>query len=78
MFVRQLHDAIGAWTFGVGVLKAFFFAPTIAIVGCQSGVNVARSAESVGRHTTRSVVRSIFLVIVIDAAFSVIFSRLGI
>jgi len=78
LFVRQLHDAIGAWTFGVGVLKAFFFAPTIAIVGCQAGVNVARSAESVGRQTTLSVVRSIFLVIVIDAAFSVIFSRLGI
>jgi phospholipid/cholesterol/gamma-HCH transport system permease protein len=78
LFVRQLHDAIGVSTFGVGVLKAFFFAPTIAIVGCQAGVNVARSAESVGRQTTLSVVRSIFLVIVIDAAFSVIFSRLGI
>jgi phospholipid/cholesterol/gamma-HCH transport system permease protein len=78
LFVRQLHDAIGVSTFGVGVLKAFFFAPTIAIVGCQAGVNVARSAESVGRQTTLSVVRSIFLVIVIDAAFSIIFSRLGI
>jgi phospholipid/cholesterol/gamma-HCH transport system permease protein len=78
LFVRQLHQAIVTWTFGVGVLKAFFFAPTIAIVGCQAGVNVARSAESVGRQTTLSVVRSIFLVIVIDAAFSVIFSRLGV
>jgi len=78
LFVRQLHDAVTTWTLGVGILKAFFFAPTIAIVGCHAGFSVSRSAESVGRLTTMSVVRSIFLVIIIDAGFSVIFSRLGI
>jgi phospholipid/cholesterol/gamma-HCH transport system permease protein len=78
LFVRQLHDAIGEWTFWVGMLKAPFFAATIALVGCHAGMQVSRSAESVGRLTTLSVVRSIFLVIVIDAAFSILFVRLGI
>ena len=78
LFIRQLHDAIGLWTFGVGILKAPFFGATIALVGCHAGLTVARSAESVGRLTTLSVVRSIFLVIIIDAAFSVLFARLRI
>ena len=78
LFLRQLHEAIGEWTFLVGVLKAPFFAATIALVGCHAGFTVSRSAESVGRFTTLSVVRSIFLVIIIDAAFSILYSRLGI
>jgi phospholipid/cholesterol/gamma-HCH transport system permease protein len=78
LFLRQLHNAIGEWTFWVGVLKAPFFAATIALVGCHAGLMVSRNAESVGRLTTLSVVRSIFLVIIIDAAFSVLYARLGI
>jgi phospholipid/cholesterol/gamma-HCH transport system permease protein len=78
LFLRQLHGAIGEWTFWVGVLKAPFFAATIALVGCHAGLMVSRSAESVGRLTTLSVVRSIFLVIIIDAAFSVLYARIGI
>ena len=77
-FIRQLHDAIGEWTFWVGVIKAPFFAVTIALVGCHAGFRVSGSAESVGRLTTVSVVQSIFLVIIIDAAFSILFTRLGI
>ncbi len=50
----------------------------IAMVGCYEGFNVAGSADSVGRLTTQSVVESIFLVIVADAAFSILFSLLGI
>jgi len=50
----------------------------IALVGCYEGFQVARSAESVGRQTTLSVVEAIFLVIVADAAFSIVFSKLRI
>jgi phospholipid/cholesterol/gamma-HCH transport system permease protein len=78
LFIRQFHDAVDLWTFLVGIIKAPFFAADIALVGCHAGLSVSRSAESVGRFTTMSVVRSIFLVIVIDAAFSILFSRLGI
>ena len=60
------------------MIKAPFFAAIIANIGCYEGFQVARSAESVGSLTTLSVVESIFLVIVADAAFSVFFSILRI
>ncbi|HKW54753.1 MAG TPA: MlaE family lipid ABC transporter permease subunit [Stellaceae bacterium] len=77
-FLRELHDAVSDWTFWLGVVKAPFFAASIAVVGCRRGLGVERSAESVGRSTTLSVVESIFLVIVIDAAFSILFAQLHI
>lgn len=77
-FLTQLQSAVSNWTFWVGVVKAPFFAALIALVGCYEGFNVSRSAESVGRLTTLSVVEAIFLVIVIDAIFSILFSLLHI
>jgi phospholipid/cholesterol/gamma-HCH transport system permease protein len=77
-FLEQLRGAITEWTLWVGVIKAPFFAAIIAMVGCYEGFNVSGSADSVGRLTTQSVVESIFLVIVADAAFSVLFSMLRI
>ena len=77
-FLDQLRNAITGWTLWVGVIKAPFFAAIIALVGCYEGFNVSGSAESVGRLTTLSVVESIFLVIVADAAFSILFSLLRI
>jgi len=77
-FIEQLRSAIGEWTLWVGVIKAPFFAVIISMVGCYEGFNVTGSADSVGRLTTQSVVESIFLVIVADAAFSIIFSILRI
>ncbi|HUB96163.1 MAG TPA: ABC transporter permease, partial [Stellaceae bacterium] len=78
LFMEQLQGAVSMWSFWLGIIKAPFFAAAIALVGCHEGLNVEPSAESVGRHTMRSVVQSIFLVIIIDAAFSVLFSWLGI
>ena len=78
LFLQQLQTAITVWSFWLGIIKAPFFALCIALIGCREGLRVARSAESVGRLTTLSVVESIFLVIVIDAAFSVLFAQLGI
>ena len=77
-FMRQLHEAISMNTFLVGIIKAPVFAFVIGLVGCYEGLQVERNAASVGRLTTRSVVESIFLIIVIDAAFSVMFSILKI
>jgi phospholipid/cholesterol/gamma-HCH transport system permease protein len=78
VFLSQLRGAISGWTFWLGVLKAPFFAGIIALTGCYEGLRVSRSAESVGRQTTRSVVESIFLIIVADALFSILFSYLNI
>ena len=61
----------------VGLLKAPIFALIIAIVGCRLGMQVTGSAESVGASTTKAVVESIFLVLVADALFSVLFAELG-
>jgi len=77
-FLEQLRGAITAWTLWVGIIKAPFFAVIIAMVGCYEGFNVTGSADSVGRLTTQSVVESIFIVIVADAAFSILFSILKI
>jgi len=77
-FLGELQHALGVWTFWVGIIKAPFFAAIIALVGCHEGFNVSRSAESVGRLTTLSVVEAIFLVIVLDAGFSILFSVLQI
>jgi phospholipid/cholesterol/gamma-HCH transport system permease protein len=78
VFLRQLNEAINVNTLMVGLIKAPVFALVIALVGCYEGFQVERNAASVGQLTTRSVVEGIFLVIVMDAAFSVIFSVLGI
>jgi len=77
-FIGRLEEAITYSTFMIGVVKTPVFAAVIAIVGCYQGFKVEGSAESVGRHTTISVVQSIFLVIILDAMFSVLFSLIGV
>ena len=78
VFLRQLNEAVNVNTLMVGLIKAPVFAFVIALVGCYEGFQVERNAASVGLLTTRSVVEGIFMVIVLDAAFSVMFSVLGI
>jgi phospholipid/cholesterol/gamma-HCH transport system permease protein len=78
VFLRQLNDAVNVNTLMVGLIKAPVFAFVIALVGCYEGFQVERNAASVGQLTTRAVVESVFLVIVLDAAFSIMFSVLGI
>jgi len=77
-FMRELQQALAVRTLFVGLIKAPVFAFVIALVGCYEGFQVERNAASVGLLTTRSVVESVFLVIVLDAAFSIMFSVLGI
>jgi phospholipid/cholesterol/gamma-HCH transport system permease protein len=76
-FMRELTSAISINTLAVGLIKAPVFAFVIGLVGCFEGLKVERNAASVGLLTTRSVVQSIFLVIVCDAGFSILFSTLG-
>ena len=76
-FARQLNDAVTVSTLAVGIIKAPFFAFIIGMIGCYEGLQVTRSAESVGKQTTRAVVESIFLVIVLDALLSIFFSVIG-
>jgi len=73
-FGREMQGA----TLLVGVGKSLVFAIVIAVIGCFQGFRTRGSADSVGQQTTRSVVQSIFLVIVADGAFSVAFNVLGV
>lgn len=77
-YIDRVGVAVTVDSFLVGVGKAPVFAAMIATIGCYQGLQVAGSAESVGRRTTISVVQSILAVIVVDAAFSIAFSYLGI
>ncbi|GMV30479.1 MAG: hypothetical protein AMXMBFR59_26040 [Rhodanobacteraceae bacterium] len=76
MFIGRLHEMTELRHFWVGMAKAPVFAFLITAVGCLEGFKVEGSAESVGRHTTASVVQSIFLVIVFDALFAMFFMEL--
>lgn len=77
-FLERLQNSVSISSYWVGIVKAPVFGLLIALTGCREGLKVTGSAESVGTHTTRAVVISIFLVIVADAFFSILFSRIGV
>jgi phospholipid/cholesterol/gamma-HCH transport system permease protein len=77
-FLLRLRDAISIDTFIVGMVKAPVMAAVIGIVACVEGLAVEGSAESLGQHTTSSVVKSIFFVIVMDGVFAIFFAAIGI
>jgi phospholipid/cholesterol/gamma-HCH transport system permease protein len=77
-FLDRFDDAVTISTLMVGIGKAPVFAVIIAVVGCFQGFQVDNKSDSVGIQTTISVVQGIFLIIVADALFSVIFSVLKI
>jgi phospholipid/cholesterol/gamma-HCH transport system permease protein len=76
-YLDRVRAAIEDRDVFVGLVKAPIFAFFIGVVGCMHGLRVRGSAESVGRETTRAVVKGIFLVIIFDALFSVLFEKLG-
>jgi phospholipid/cholesterol/gamma-HCH transport system permease protein len=78
VFLDRLGDAVSLSSFLTGIGKAPVFAAIIALVGCYQGFQVTGSADSVGRQTTMSVVQAIFLVILSDALFSIVFNWLKI
>ncbi len=76
-FIERLHEAISVTHFKVGMIKAPFMALVIGIIATGEGLRVKGSAESLGRQTTTSVVKSIFVVIVLDGLFAVFFASIG-
>lgn len=78
LFIQRLQEAVGPLEFYIGIAKAPFMALIIGLVACNEGLKVGGSAESLGRQTTSAVVKSIFLVIVVDGFFAVFFATIGI
>lgn len=76
-YFDAVHAAVSGSDLFVGLFKAPVFAYMIGVVGCMHGLRVTGSAESIGRETTMAVVKSIFLVLVLDAFFSILFEKLG-
>jgi phospholipid/cholesterol/gamma-HCH transport system permease protein len=76
-FAQRLQEAVTFDHFLIGMIKAPVFGLVIAVVGCFEGMQVEGGAQSVGEHTTRSVVVSIFMVIVLDAIFAIFFTSIG-
>ncbi len=75
-FLERFVKSVNVTAYMIGICKAPVFSIVISVVGCFQGFRTKGGADSVGRQTTRSVVQSIFLVIVADALFSVAFSAL--
>lgn len=76
-FLTRIQHTVGFKQMMLGLYKAPAFALLIALVGCHQGFLVAASADSVGKQTTKSVVQALFLIIVTDATYSIIYSWLN-
>jgi len=78
LFLDRFNEVVAAKHFFIGILKGPFFAFLIASIGIYRGLMVKDDTQSIGVNTTKSVVESIFAVIVCDAIFSIVFTNLGI
>ena len=77
MFLDRVEQTVTLRHYLVGMIKAPIFAVVIALIGCLEGLRVAGTAQSVGEHTTTAVVRSLTMVIVIDALAAIYFMEIG-
>jgi phospholipid/cholesterol/gamma-HCH transport system permease protein len=77
LYLSIIQNGVDVRHFLVGMAKAPIFAFLIAVIGCLEGFRVSGSAQSVGEHTTSSVVQSIFVVILIDALAALFLMEMG-
>jgi len=77
-FIHRIGTEVPLKHFLIGIFKAIFFGMAIAIIGCYRGFQVQNNTTSIGKFTTISVVNAIFVVIALNAIFSVIFTQIGI
>jgi phospholipid/cholesterol/gamma-HCH transport system permease protein len=75
-FIQRLREAVDFSSLFSGLFKAPFMALIIGLIACTEGMSVRGSAESLGTHTTASVVKSIFMVIVVDGIFAVFYAAI--
>ena len=77
-YINRMNEAIAPTTFWVGIIKAPVFAVLIALAGCYRGMQVRGSARELGHKVTVAVVQAIFLVILADALFAILFLKMDI
>ena len=76
-FIDRMRAAIDTSTIAVGLIKAPFMALIIGIIASVEGMKVGGSAESLGRQVTSSVVKAIFVVVILDGLFAMFFAATG-
>ena len=77
VFFNRLQDNVPIDQFWIGMSKAPVFGLAIALIGCRQGLEVGGSVQSLGHHTTKSVVQALFAIIVIDALFAIFYMEMG-
>jgi phospholipid/cholesterol/gamma-HCH transport system permease protein len=77
VFLERFADMVQFKQYVLGMIKTPVFAIIVALVGCFQGFQVSMSADSVGKKTTKAAVQSIFLIIIADAFFSILYSWKG-
>ena len=77
-FINRMGQEVPVKHLLIGVFKSIFFGVAIAIIGCYRGFQVQNNTTSIGKYTTISVVNAIFVVIALNAIFSVILTQIGI
>jgi len=73
-YVQETMKVISITDIVKSLIKSVVFAVLIAGIGCQRGFQVRGGAEAVGASTTSAVVAAIFLIIVMDSAFAILFT----
>jgi phospholipid/cholesterol/gamma-HCH transport system permease protein len=77
-FLQRIVDNVGATHFWIGMSKAPVMAAVVAGIGCRQGLEVGGDVESLGRRVTAAVVHAIFAIIMIDAAFALMYMELDV
>ena len=78
LFIARTQELVTIQNFWVGMSKSPVFALIVAIIACRQGLKVEGDVQSLGNSTTASVVHAIFLIIVADALFAMMYMELGI
>ena len=77
MYFHRSREALNAWDVESGLWMSVAFAFAIAFIACQQGLAPTVGAASIGRRATQTMVQSLFAIVCLDAAFTVLFSALG-
>lgn len=77
-YILQTRDAVDWLDITTGLIKSLFFGILIAVAGCQAGLHCGRNSNAVGMAATNAVVKAIVYLVVADAAFNILYDKLGI
>jgi phospholipid/cholesterol/gamma-HCH transport system permease protein len=78
VYMNQLEQTVRIKDLIGGMVKAIVFGMIIASIGCLEGLKTRTNASGVGQATTKAVVNSIIMIIIVDGIFALIYYALGV